>query len=552
MAMFETVASGFRSAKHVFQGKRELTEENVEEALKSIRKSLFQADVNYKVAKSFIARVKEKALGEVVQVRAKHKGEKARVSPGDVFIKICHDELEELMGPESPPMEFNTDRQGPTKIMLVGLQGAGKTTTCGKLARWLVHHHERKPLLVAADVYRPAAVEQLKVLGRTLEVPVHAVDGGNPPDLCREAVRLAARDGRDVVIFDTAGRLAVDDLLMSELEEIVEATQPEYIYLVCDAMIGQDAVNTAAAFNERLDLTGFIMTKLDGDARGGAALSIKEVTGKPIAFVGMGEGLDTLQTFRPDGFANRILGFGDIIGMVDRMENIIDQAEMEDREKDAERMLRGDFDFFDFLEQVKMIRKMGSLTDLLEMMPFGNSLPQGFKVDETEFERIESMILSMTDAERRDPDLVASSITRQRRIARGSGRETEDVQGLLHRFAAMREMLKALGTGSQGFLQNLPGFKQLFQLRQMKNMNLDQIFGSVPAGGYPGVPGFGALPDGPSRPQSIQDALLQAGVPRGFTPPGMSAQANRPRPPADDKNKRKAKRKAARKSRKRK
>lgn len=539
--MLETVTNGFRAAKNVLQGKRTITEDNIEEALKSIRMSLFQADVNYRVAKNFIERVKEKALGEVVQVKVKHEGEKTQVSPGDVFIKICHDELEELMGPEAAPMEFNSAKQGPTKIMLVGLQGAGKTTTAGKLARWIIHHHERRPLLTAADVYRPAAVEQLRVLGERLEAPVYYEDAGNPPDLCRHAVRHADETGRDVVIFDTAGRLAIDDLLMSELEEIVQATHPEYIYLVCDAMIGQDAVNTAKAFNERLDLTGFIMTKLDGDARGGAALSIKEVTGKPIAFVGLGEGLDSLQEFRPEGLASRILGFGDIVGMVDRMENIITQREIEDREKDAERMLRGDFDFFDFLEQVKLIRKMGSLADLLDMMPFGDKLPKGFKVDEKEFVRIESMILSMTDDERRAPELVTGSITRQRRIAYGSGHKPQDVSSLLQRFSAMREMLRALGQGTSGFLTKLPGFKQLAQLRQMKNMNLEEIFGGLDGG------------DGAA-------AAAAMGLPGGL-PPGLGGRGSKPKKVADPnaptvqrerpksqkaKNKRKAARRARR------
>ena len=543
MAMFETVASGFRSAKHMLQGKRELTEENIDQALKDIRMSLFQADVNYRVAKTFIARVKEKALGDVVDVAVKHDGERHKVSAGDRFIKICHDELEKLMGPEAAPMVFNEAKDGPTRVMLVGLQGAGKTTTAGKLSRWMIHHHGKKPMMVAADVYRPAAVQQLKVLGHDLEIPVYSEAQGNPPDLCQAAVRDAVKTGRDVVIFDTAGRLAVDDLLMSELEEIVEVTKPDYIFLVCDAMIGQDAVNTAKEFNERLDLTGFIMTKLDGDARGGAALSIKEVTGKPIAFVGLGEQMDNLQEFRPEGFASRILGFGDIIGMVDRMENIVSQKEMEDREADAERMLRGEFDFFDFLEQVKVIRKMGSMTDLLAMMPFGDKLPKNFKVDEKEFVRIESMILSMTPDERRQPDLTQGSLTRQRRIARGSGHTHDDVKGLLQRFGAMKEMLKALGSGSTGFMSKIPGFKQLAQLRQMKDMNLDQLFGPLEGGG---LPGGGGAPD-------MAQMLAQSGVPKGFTPPGMSSPtpARSAKPSSKNRNKRKAKRRQQRKSRKR-
>ncbi|MBN1947158.1 MAG: signal recognition particle protein [Bradymonadales bacterium] len=540
MAMFETVSNGFKTAKNLLSGKRQLTEENIEEALKSIRLSLFQADVNYKVAKEFIQRVKEKALGEVVQVSVKHQGQRTQIAPGDRFIKICHDELEELMGPEPPEMAFNPPKDGPTKVMLVGLQGSGKTTTAAKLARWMIHHHEKKPLLVAADVYRPAAVEQLRVLGERLEIPVYREDNGVPPTLCANAVKHAVQSGRDVIIYDTAGRLAVDDLLMSELEEIVAATHPEYVYLVCDAMIGQDAVTTAKEFNSRLDLSGFIMTKMDGDARGGAALSIKEVTGKPIAFVGLGEGLDNLQEFRAEGIANRILGFGDIVGMVERMENIITQREIEEREKDAERMLRGDFDFHDFLEQVKVIRRMGSLAELLEMMPFGDKLPKGFKVDESEFLRIESMILSMTPHERKTPQAVQESITRQRRIARGSGRNEEDVRSLLHRFSAMREMLRALGSGSAGFLSKLPGFKQLAQLRQLKGMDIDGIFGE-PAGTPPKNAPLPGLPFGSPKSKGSKERSPSAASPQR----GGHALS------AAERNKRKAKRRDQKKARQR-
>lgn len=535
MAMFDAVRKGFSSAKNLLEGKREITEENIEEALKTIRLSLFEADVNYRVVKQFLGRVKEKALGEIVTVRAKADGETLRITPGDAFIQICHNELEALMGPVDTSLSFVTERLGPTIIMMVGLQGAGKTTTTGKLARWLMHHHNKKPMLIAADVYRPAAIDQLKVLGERVGVPVYAEPGGNPPDIVDRALAEARRTGRDVVLIDTAGRLAVDDLLMSELEEIARRNTPHNILLVVDAMIGQDAVNTAREFNERLELDGFIMTKMDGDARGGAALSIKEVTGKPIKFVGLGEGMDGLQAFEPAGFADRILGMGDVRSLVGRIQNVITEDEAKGKEKDAMRMLRGEFDFTDFLEQIRMIKRMGSLTDLMDMMPFGNIIPEGVNVDDSELVRIEAMISSMTPAERTKPELVKSQVSRQRRIARGSGREIAEVRDLLQRFEMMRMMLGQLGNmqGGGGLLSKIPGMKQLSQLRQMKNMNMGDLFGGMGMGGMggpggmpPGFPGaggqnpFAALMGGggqePQRPQ----------LPKGMSMPGVRMQGD--------------------------
>lgn len=520
MAMFDAVRKGFTSARNLLEGKREITEENIEEALKTIRMALFEADVNFRVVKAFLARVKEKTLGEIVHVSARADGERIRVKPGDVFIKICHDELEELMGPVDTSLTFVQDRLGPTVIMMVGLQGAGKTTTTGKLARWLMHHQNRRPLLVACDVYRPAAVDQLRVLGERLGVPVHSVDGGNPPEIASDAVRIARETDRDVVLIDTAGRLAVDDLLMTELEEIVGRVTPHNILLVVDAMIGQDAVNTAREFNERLELDGFIMTKLDGDARGGAALSIKEVTGKPIKFVGMGEGMDALQEFQPAGFADRILGMGDIRSLVGRMENVITEQEAAEREQDAERMLRGDFDLTDFLEQIRTIKKLGSLSDVMEMMPFGANLPKGVNVDDRELVRIEAMISSMTPLERRQPDLVRRQVTRQRRIARGSGRAEREVTDLLQRFEMMKGMLSQFGQNQGGFLSKIPGFSQLAQLQQLKNTDFGELLGAMGGQGPRGAGGndpfgFGALGGAPAQPQ----------LPKGFTPPGVRMQA---------------------------
>ena len=465
--MFDAVRKGFKNAVHVFEGKRELTEENIEEALKAIRLSLFEADVNFQVVKRFLAAVKEKALGEIVQVRIKDGGKTLRASPGDVFIKICHDELEALMGPVDTGLTFVQGRLGPTVIMMVGLQGAGKTTTTGKLARFVERHHQKKPLLVAADVYRPAAVEQLQVLGKRLNIPVYAEPGGNPPDIAERAVAQAKADGNDVVIIDTAGRLAVDDLLMSELEEIVARVKPHNILLVVDAMIGQDAVNTAKEFNDRIELDGFIMTKLDGDARGGAALSIKEVTKKPIKFIGLGEGMETLQEFQPAGFADRILGMGDIRSLVSRIENVVTEDEMKSRESDAARMMSGQFDLNDFLSQIRMIKKMGSLGEIVEMMPFASALPEGFSVDDNELVRIEALIQSMTPDERRNPALVGNQVTRQRRIAKGSGRKLEEVTELVQRFNMMKQVMGALSGNTGGFLSQIPGFKQLSALKNL-------------------------------------------------------------------------------------
>lgn len=512
--MFDAVRKGFKNAQNLFEGKREITEENIDDALKTIRMALFEADVNFRVVKRFLERVKEKALGEIVHVSVKAGNEKLRITPGDAFINICHNELEALMGPVETDLTFVQERLGPTVIMLVGLQGAGKTTTAAKLARYVQHHHNKRPMLVACDVYRPAAIEQLRVLGKQLDIPVFAEEGGNPPDIAQRAIADARENKRDVVIIDTAGRLAVDDLLMTELEEIVSGVTPHNILLVVDAMIGQDAVNTAHEFNQRLELDGFIMTKLDGDARGGAALSIREVTGKPIKFVGLGEGLDNLQVFQPSGFADRILGMGDIRSLVGRMENIIDEKEAKSKEKDAQRMLSGDFDFGDFLEQIRMIKRMGSLTDIMDMLPFGSSIPKEANIDDNELVRIESMIQSMTVAERANPDIIVSQVTRQRRIAKGSGRSVDEVKELLQRFTQMRTMLQSIGgmggMGGGGLLSKIPGMKGLSQMNQLRNMDLQGLMGGM--GGMGGADPFSAM---------MQQQQQQPQLPKGFNEPGV-------------------------------
>ncbi len=515
MAMFDVVAKGFRDVRNRFEGKRELSEDNIDDALKDIRMAMLEADVNFKITKQFIERVKQKALGEIVKVEAEGNEETVEVSPGDHFVKICHDELENLLGPADTDIHFSPPRMGPTKIMLVGLQGSGKTTTAAKLARYLIDREDKEPLLAGADVYRPAAIDQLEQLGEQAEVPVHARKEEDPVEVCTEAVDIARDDDRDVVIMDTAGRLAVDDVLMEELEEIIEATQPENIFLVADAMIGQDAVNTAKEFNERLEVDGFIMTKLDGDARGGAALSIKEVTGKPIKFIGVGEKLDDLEAFRPEGLANRILGFGDVMGLMDRFERSLSEEEARQAEEDAMRMLQGDFDFNDFYQQLDQISRMGSMSELMEMMPFfGGGMPDDVDVDDSELTKIRAIIQSMTDRERSEPDLLTRQPGRVRRIADGSGTSQERVEQVLQQFNMMRNMMDQFSDMGGGLLSKLPGMDKLNSLRQMKDMDLGEVFGDMMGGGGdsngPPIPGMGGGPD----------------LPPGYTPPGASNDQN--------------------------
>src|SRR5229473_1351733 len=399
--MLETVTKGFRAAKNRLAGKVEITPEMIDESLRDIRVSLLEADVAFDVVKKFVAQVREKAAGEVVKTSiTDKKGRTMKVSPADHFIKICHDELENLMGPVDTSLKFAPKGQ-ISGLMMVGLQGSGKTTTVAKLANLLLKQ-EKQPLLVAADIYRPAAVEQLKVLGAQLEVPVFFEPNLSPPELAKQGYAAARSQKRDVVLIDTAGRLAINEELMAELEAIKAAVHPENTLLVCDAMIGQDAVRTAAEFDRRLNLDGFILTKLDGDARGGAALSIKEVTGKPIKFLGMGEGMDKLEEFRPEGLSSRILGMGDIVGLMKDFEQVVDTQKAE---QDAMRMLKGKFDMQDFLEQISVIQKMGSLKDLFEKMPFfPGGLPEGVNLDDKELVKIEAMISSMTKQERTHPE----------------------------------------------------------------------------------------------------------------------------------------------------
>jgi signal recognition particle subunit SRP54 len=471
--MLETVAKGFRAAKNRLAGKSEITPEMVDESLRDIRVSLLEADVAFDVVKKFVARVREKAVGEVVQTTITDKaGRKHRVSAGDHFVKICHDELEALMGPVDTSLQLKPKDQ-VSGIMMVGLQGSGKTTTTGKLASKLLKEG-RKPLLVAADIYRPAAVDQLKVLGERLKVPVYFEPNVPPPELAKRGYAAAREQKCDVVLIDTAGRLAIDEALMTELEAIKGNVRPDNILLVCDAMIGQDAVRTAAEFDRRLSLDGFILTKLDGDARGGAALSIKEVTGKPIKFLGMGESMDKLEEFRPDGLASRILGFGDIVGLMKDFEGVVDEKKAAE---DAQKLLSGNFTMKDFVEQIRMVRRMGPLKDLLEKFPLFGELTEQLNPDEKELTKIEAMYDSMTEQERLRPNLITDS--RVKRISRGSGRKPEEVRELLQKFGMMQQVMGTIGQ-NPGLLGRIPGFRQMGQLAQMKNMDMSSIFGKDP------------------------------------------------------------------------
>ncbi len=539
--MLETVSKGFKAARNKLKGRTEITPELVDEALRDIRVSLLEADVAFDVVKRFVARVREKAIGEVVETRVKTDQGRLRVTPQDHFIKICHDELEALMGPVDTSLRAGERR--PTGVMMVGLQGSGKTTTAGKLASRLVKEG-KKPLLVAADIQRPAAVEQLEALGERLGVPVYHERGLSPTELCRRAIEVAAREKANVVIYDTAGRLAIDDDLMRELEEIKAAISPENTLLVCDAMIGQDAVKTAAEFDRRIGIDGFILTKLDGDARGGAALSIKEVTGKPIKFLGMGESLDRLEEFRPEGLASRILGFGDVVGLMKDFEAHVDQ---EQAERDAEKLLSGDFTLDDFVQQIRLVRKMGPLGELMEKFPLFGELPEGFQFDDAHLTRIVAMVDSMTGSERQRPDSIGDS--RIARIARGSGRAEKEVRDLLKQYHAMRGVMRSIGS-APGLLSRLPGIKQLMQLRKLQGKGMEDLLGddaeaveSMVDGGPAALAGQAAgLPKG-IQPRMAAGALARARL-MGYAPDPIGGESER------DRERRKKKRKQERQARK--
>lgn len=485
--MLDVLSDGFREAKLKLKGKATLNEDNVREAIDTIRKSLLEADVEYQVTKSFLQNVKEKALGQEVQLKAGRGAERMRVTPADHFISICQDELEALMGPVDSSLEFATNR--PTLIMMVGLQGSGKTTSTGKLAHYLIQEKKRKPMLVAADIYRPAAIDQLKVLGDRLGVPVYSEgDQVSPVEICKNAIKKAYEWNCDTVLFDTAGRLTIDQELMQELVQIKEKAKPDHILLVCDSMMGQDAVTTAKAFDETLNISGVIMTKLDGDARGGAALSVKAVTGKPIKFLGIGEDLDRLEEFRPEGLASRILGLGDVVGLMQDFGRVVE----EDQETQALKMLQGQFSYRDFYKQIEMIQKMGPLKEIVAKLPMQDMIPKGADIDDRELIKIKAMIDSMTEKER--TGMEALNPSRMQRIARGSGRALKEVQDLHQKFSGMRKMMGMLGK-NMGLLGKIPGMgslNQLNNLRKMAKMGAGSGPGGMPAG-LPGMDGLGDL-----------------------------------------------------------
>jgi len=498
-SMLETLTRGFTAARERLSGVRELSEENVEQALRDVRLSLLEADVDLGVVREFLGRVKTRALGTRVETRARDAAGRAlRVTPGQHFVRACEDELVQLMGPVDPSLR--RDAAGTTSVMLLGLQGVGKTTVAAKLARYL-QREGRRVLLVAADVQRPAAVLQLQQLGARIGVEVHAgAAGGAAPAICAEASRRAVAQGFDAVVYDTAGRLAIDDELMAELEEIARAVAPANRILVCDALMGRDAVQVARAFRERIPLDGLVLTKLDGDARGGAALAVKAATGVPIKFVGTGEDVDRLEPFRPEGLASRILGMGDVVGLVRDFEQVVDQNEAE---QDAARLLKGRFGLEDLLKQLRMIQRMGPLREVFARLPGIGGLAD--QVDERELGRVEALIGSMTPTERARPEIIDKS--RASRIARGSGRRSRDVRELVERFGQMRGMMAALGS-SGGLLSRIPGLGRL-----------------APGGG-------------------IDPAALLAGA-------GGGAPAAGPRESARQRSRQKEKRKQARRARKR-
>jgi signal recognition particle subunit SRP54 len=487
--MFDALGDKFEAIFKKLRGQDKLTESNMKEALREVRLALLEADVNYKVVKDFTSAVQDKALGQEVL-----KG----VNPAQQLIKIVHDELVAMMqgGPEAKDLPFIVQPGKRNIIMMLGLQGAGKTTFCGKLAK-LLEKKGCRPLLVACDIYRPAAIEQLKTVGKSLSIPVFAgeIEGGVIP-IVDGAVRQAEQSGRDVLIIDTAGRLHIDEVKMDELVALRDRFKPDYTFLVADAMTGQDAVNSASTFNEQVGIDGVCLTKMDGDSRGGAALSIKAVTGKPIVFVGVGEKSDDLEPFHPDRVAKRILGMGDVVSLVEKAQEAID-------EKDAmamqEKLMTGQFSWDDFLKNLRMMRKMGSFKGLLSMIPGMGQMLKNIDGDvlERELSRVEVMIQSMTPAERRNGELLSKEGRRRERVAKGCGQTLKQVTDMVRQFDQMRAMMAQMGAASGG------GGGMLGGLGGMMNP-----FG----GGFPGMPGLGgggANPRGPAFP------------PMGMPPPGV-------------------------------
>lgn len=432
--MFESLGDRLQSAINKIKGYGKITEENISDVTREIRLALLEADVNYKVVKEFIANVKEKALGEEVAKSLK---------PGEMFVKILKDELVELLGGEKASL--NT-AGNPAILMMVGLQGSGKTTTTGKLAKMLRKKYKKNPLLVACDVYRPAAIDQLKQIGKELNIEVYSEGKNDPVIIAKNAINYAKENHFDYILIDTAGRLHIDDDLMKELDDIVNEVSPQEILLVIDSMAGQDAINVIEGFNGKLNLTGAILTKLDGDTRGGAALSIRHLTNVPIKFIGISEKMDGLDEFYPDRMATRILGMGDLMTMIEKAEEVIDQDEAM---KSAKRMQDGKFDLEDFLSTLKQIKKLGPLENLIKMIPGVPKEVKNVKVDPKDMAHIEAIILSMTPYERRHPECLKA--TRKQRIAKGSGRSVEEVNRLIKQFDQMKVMMKQMKNGKMPF-----------------------------------------------------------------------------------------------------
>lgn len=444
--MFESLSDKLERAFKVLKGEGKISEINVAETLKEVRKALLDADVNFKVAKQFTDTVKEKALGQNVLTA---------VSPGQLMIKIAHDELTQLMGGQK--VDINLD-SNPAIILMSGLQGSGKTTLSGKLANYLKSKKQKHPLLVACDVYRPAAIDQLKVLGEQLDVPVYSEEGNkNPIEIALRGIQHAKETNRNVVIIDTAGRLAIDEQMMDEIAAIKKAVNPNEILFVVDAMTGQDAVNTAKAFNDRLNFDGVVLTKLDGDTRGGAALSIKSVVNKPIKFVGTGEKLDALDVFYPERMSDRILGMGDIVSLVEKAQEQYDEVEAAKLQK---KIAKNQFGFNDFLNQIQQIKKMGNMKDLLGMIPGVGKAIRDIDISNDSFKHIEAIIQSMTHQERENPYLINGS--RRQRIANGSGTSVQEVNKLLKQFEEMRKMMRVFSNKDQAakLMRNMPGMRK--------------------------------------------------------------------------------------------